>query len=196
MLTGDNNYYSYYGSAIDSLNHIHVLYGAEGFKIVSNTGNGGSWETSVIDNVDYLATSTDFSQTVSRLVIDANDNMFVLAASIDPSTYAATSYYYYGKFAGSNTWMKGKNDIPELNNMIGKDLDWLHPFVPSTGNLMLQYFEKIQVRQVMFMENKLTFCFFQFKRRCKFEQCIGAKHYNRSGSGYNVSSEDCNHRGK
>ncbi|MBY0206971.1 fibronectin type III domain-containing protein, partial [Paenibacillus cucumis (ex Kampfer et al. 2016)] len=142
VLTGDNNYYSYYGSAIDSSDHIHVLYGDAGFKVVSNTGNGGSWETTVIDNVDYVATSNDSPQAVSRLVIDANDNMFVLAASIDPSNYVATSYYYYGKFAGSNTWMKGKNDIPELSNMIGKNLDWLHPFVPSTGNLMLQYFEK------------------------------------------------------
>ncbi|MEK3825326.1 fibronectin type III domain-containing protein [Paenibacillus sp. FSL K6-1558] len=142
VLTGDDIYYSYYGSAIDSSDHIHVLYGDAGFKVVSNTGNGGSWETTVIDNVDYVATSNDSPQAVSRLVIDANDNMFVLAVSIDPSNYAATSYYYYGKFAGSNIWMKGKNDIPELSNMIGKNLDWLHPFVPSTGNLMLQYFEK------------------------------------------------------
>ncbi|MHA7966984.1 fibronectin type III domain-containing protein [Paenibacillus sp. CAU 1782] len=143
VVNGDSDYYSYYGSAIDALDHIHILYGDSwngGIEITSNTGSNGSWETTMIDNVDYGATAMLVTQPMGPFAIDANDNMFILAASFDEE-YNITSFYYYGKFAGSNTWVKGLLDIPELNNLIGKALDGLYPFVPSTGNLMLQYFD-------------------------------------------------------
>ncbi|WP_145334808.1 fibronectin type III domain-containing protein [Paenibacillus xylanexedens] len=145
VLTGDDNYYSYYGSAIDSSGHIYVVYSNlfnGGFGIASNTGSGGSWETTIIDSIDVAATTAIPSgQPNGSLVIDENDNMFIFVASIDTSTYQPASFYYYGKFSGNNTWNKGLIDIPELSNLLGKSLNVLYPFAPSTGNLMLQYFD-------------------------------------------------------
>ncbi|WP_429352178.1 beta strand repeat-containing protein, partial [Paenibacillus sp. 4624] len=136
---------SYYGSVIDSFDRIYILYSDfinGSFGIASNTGSGGSWETTVIDNVDVAAAAAIPSgQPSGSLVIDANDNMFIFAASVDTSTYQPSSFYYYGKFSGSNTWNKGLVDIPELSNLLGKSLNVLYPFAPSTGNLMLQYFD-------------------------------------------------------
>ncbi|MEK3791345.1 fibronectin type III domain-containing protein [Paenibacillus sp. FSL R7-0204] len=95
----------------------------------------------MIDNVDFAANAMLSQHPMRALVIDASDNMFILAASVDLSEYAPTSFYYYRKFAGSSTWDKGLIDIPELNNLLSKPIEGLYPFVPSTGNLMLQYFD-------------------------------------------------------